>query len=232
MDTNKNIYQKIFDARKFIAGQPLKKKGYNKFSDYRYYTPEQVDELALLAFEHTHIDAHFQLLKDELGNYGHLTVVNLENLTEKVEYVFRTDIPSIKATNITQQYGGAVTTTRRYLLQNLLSIFDADLDFDDSNSPIAPTNPKNLPNNNTPSNGNGNKPKTESNGNGKQDKPPSPVSESQVRLFWARAKEHGFTKEDVNISLEARGLKSVEDILAPDFNGWLERMRDKANSKQ
>lgn len=228
MNQDKNIYQKIFMARKFIANQPIKKKGYNKFSDYHYYKPDQVDELALLAFDHTQMDAHFQLLKDELGVYGHLTVINLENLQEKVEYIFRTDIPSIKATNITQQYGGAVTTTKRYLLQNLLSIFDADLDFDDPHSPIAPTNPKNLKqenqpqptlpsnayiaalNNNEASNGNGN-------GN-------NFISELQRKRLFAIANKHRVSNEQVKILLIENGISSTNEILKSRYEEIIKKI--------
>lgn len=215
MSENKNIYQKIFDAKKFVATQPIKKKGYNKYSDYSYYKPDQVDELALLAFEKVKIDAHFQLLKDELGHYGCLTIVNLENLQEKMELVFRTDIPSIKATNITQQYGGAVTTTRRYLLQNLLSIFDAELDFDDPNSPIAPTNPKNLANN-TPSNGNGNK----------QQSDKEYISEAQRKRLFAITKKCNVPSEKVKEILKSFNTNSSLDIRKSDYDAIIAKVEE------
>lgn len=222
MNQDKNIYQKIFTARKFIANQPIKKKGYNKFSDYYYYKPDQVDELALLAFENTQIDAHFQLLKDELGVYGHLTVINLENPQETVEYVFRTDIPSIKATNITQQYGGAVTTTKRYLLQNLLSIFDADLDFDDPHSPIAPTNPKNLkqevqnqptlPSNVVTATVN-------SNGN-------NFISEAQRKRLFAIASNCQVSNEQIKILLLENGISSTNEILKSNYEEIINKIQN------
>jgi hypothetical protein len=40
------------------------------------------------------------------------------------------DIPSIKATNIAQQLGGAMTYTKRYLLMNTFNITDNNLDHD------------------------------------------------------------------------------------------------------
>jgi hypothetical protein len=42
------------------------------------------------------------------------------------------DIPSIKATNISQQLGGAMTYTKRYMLMNAFDIVDNNLDFDNT----------------------------------------------------------------------------------------------------
>lgn len=210
MDTNKNIYQRIFDAKKYIASSSTKKAGRNTFSKYEYFTPEQIESLVISACEKNGIDFHFSLLQDSIGLYGKVTVVNLDNPTEQVNYELRTEVPEIKATNRTQQYGGAMTYCRRYMLQNIFSIVDNELDFDNEHSPVY---------------SNSDKPKTESNGN-------SCITESQVKLFWARANQYGFNKDDVNTALQARNLKSVADIPKSDFNGWLERMEKGAKSKQ
>lgn len=205
-----NIYQKIFEARKYIATNPIKKKGKSK--NYNYYAPDQVDELALMAFEKIKIDAHFQLLRDSNGLYGHLKVINLEALEEQVEYIFRTDVPNIPNSNITQQYGGAVTYTKRYMLMNLLSIFDAELDFDDPNSPIAPTNPKNLKTNN----------KT----------PELKVTPEQVKLFWIKAREYNMSEEKVRKLLSLYNLTSTKDIPVSLLNELIARMEAKFKEGQ
>lgn len=234
-DTNKNVYQRLAIVKELIVGMELTKEGKNaainrKVQDkngrttsvaYSYFTLESLVPIVTSICTQNGLLANFLLLEDSFGLYGLLTITNIDNPIEKIDIIHRTGISAEnKMMNKTQQYGSVSTYSHRYLLQHTFGIVDNELE---------PDNEKFYQNNNTPSNGNGNKPKTESNGNSKQDKPPSLISESQVRLFWARAKEHGFTKEDVNIALEARGLQSVEDILAPDFNGWLERMRDKAN---
>ena len=112
MDKPTNIYQKIFNAKKFIASQSTKKAGRNKFSGYDYYTPEQIESLVISACEKNGIDFHFSLLQDEIGLYGKTVLVNLDNPQEQVSYELRTEVPEIKATNRTQQYGGAMTYCR------------------------------------------------------------------------------------------------------------------------
>ena len=54
----------------------------------------------------------FDLIRNELGVYGRLTVYDLES-GEKLTAEMATAIPEIKATNIAQQLGGCVTYTER-----------------------------------------------------------------------------------------------------------------------
>ncbi len=204
MSDTKNIYQKIFEAKKYIASQSTKKAGRNKFSGYDYYTPEQIESLVISACEKNGIDFHFSLLQDEKGLYGRTILVNLDNPQEQVTYELRTDVPEIKATNRTQQYGGAMTYCRRYMLQNIFSIVDNALDFDNQSH--------------------------ENDNNKTLNK--DLITESQVKLFWVKANQFGFTKEDVKKALQARELKEVSEIPKSDFNIWLEKMEKAKASKQ
>lgn len=134
-----NVYQRLFEAKKHIASQITKKSGKNAFAKYDYFTPEQVDALVLSACEVAQIDFHFDLKEDSFGVYGELRVVNLDNPNDYIFYSQRSAIPEIKATNRTQQYGGAMTYTRRYMLQNVFCIADNKLDFDHNNGGLADT---------------------------------------------------------------------------------------------
>ena len=71
----------------------------------------------------------FSLKKNEFGYYGIIILRDIENDIQ-IPFEMSTDIPSIKATNITQQIGGAVTYTERYLLMSIFDIKDNNLDFD------------------------------------------------------------------------------------------------------
>lgn len=139
MEENKelNVYQRLFLAKKHIATQTTKKSGKNDFSKYEYFKPEQVDALVLSACEAAQIDFHFDLKEDSLGVYGEIRIVNIDNPSEVISYTQRSAIPEIKATNRTQQYGGAMTYTRRYMLQNVFCIADNRLDFDHNNGGLA-----------------------------------------------------------------------------------------------
>jgi hypothetical protein len=123
------IIKKIQKARELIKNNKLEKKGLNKFSNYKYYTPEQVNELVHSACSEVGLFNKYDLLRTERGLVAKLTVYDLEN-EDKFESEIATDIPEIKATNIAQQLGGAVTYSNRYLLMQMYDIVDNTLDFD------------------------------------------------------------------------------------------------------
>ncbi len=121
---------KIDKAIVLIKSKNLKKKGKNKFSNYDYYTPEQVSELTTFACHEVKLLTKFDLIRNELGITGKLSIYDLESDESPVIYDMASAIPEIKATNISQQLGGAMTYTKRYLLMNAFDITDNNLDFD------------------------------------------------------------------------------------------------------
>lgn len=126
------VLKKIDDAIVMIKDSNLEKKGRNTFSGYSYYTPEQVSALAMGASHNVKILPKFDLIRDEFGKeMGQLTVYDLES-EESVVYTMASAIPEIKATNVAQQLGGAMTYTKRYMLMNVFDITDNGLDFDTS----------------------------------------------------------------------------------------------------
>ncbi len=126
------ILKKMNDAVEIIKSQNLKKKGKNTFSKYDYYTPEQVSELVIGACHKTKLFPKFDLIRNELGITGKLSVYDIESEEAPIVFEMASDIPSIKATNISQQLGGAMTYTKRYLFMNAFDIADNNLDFDTS----------------------------------------------------------------------------------------------------
>jgi hypothetical protein len=131
-----SIYKKLQDARNHIKSMNLSKKGFNAYSKYNYYTPEQINYLVNEACNNVGLMTKFDLLRDVNGLHGILTIIDLNNKDTTPEITFKqaTDIPQIKATNITQQIGGAVTYTQRYLLMTAFDIVDNNLDFDSQNN--------------------------------------------------------------------------------------------------
>jgi hypothetical protein len=124
------IYNKLQACRSSIKASDLKKAGHNDFSNYDYYTPEQVNKLVNEVCTENKLFNKFDLIRNELGIFGQLTIIDLENPEDTAIFLMAADIPSITATNICQQLGGAMTFTYRYLLQDAYDIVDNNLDFD------------------------------------------------------------------------------------------------------
>ena len=124
-----SVMKKLLEARGIIKKSKLKKKGRNRYSDYDYFTPDQVSQLVDKACQDVGLISIFSLERDEIGYYGRLTTLDV-NTGHSIESIMRTEIPEIKATNATQKMGGAYTYTKRYMLMNEYDIADNSLDFD------------------------------------------------------------------------------------------------------
>jgi hypothetical protein len=122
--------KKLNKAIELIKSKNLKKKGRNKFSNYDYYTPDQVAELTTWASHEVNLFPKFDLIRNELGITGKLSIYDIESDSEPVVFEMASAIPEIKATNVSQQLGGAMTYTKRYLLMTAFDIVDNNLDFD------------------------------------------------------------------------------------------------------
>ena len=123
------LIQKIAKAKNEIKESKLKKEGKNKFSNYDYFTPPQVELLVNQVCASNGMLTKFDLIRDTLGVFGRLTIFDIDT-DNFLCYDMATAIPEIKATNIAQQLGGCVTYTERYLKMSAFGITDANLDFD------------------------------------------------------------------------------------------------------
>ena len=147
----KELLNKLAAAKAEIKATKLKKEGKNTYSNYEYFTPSQIEFLVAAACHNNKLLTSFDLIRNELGVYGRLTVYDLES-GEKLTAEMASAIPEIKATNIAQQLGGCVTYTERYLKMSLFGITDNQLDFDTTENtkkqagtktaPKAPEQPK------------------------------------------------------------------------------------------
>jgi hypothetical protein len=130
------MLQKLAEARGIIKSSKLKKAGRNKFSEYDYFTPEQINQLVFEAEKSTGLIHLFSMARNENGLHGHLDIIEIET-GEKITLLQATDIPLIKATNVAQQIGGAVTYTLRYMLMTAFDISDNSMDFDSHDGNIS-----------------------------------------------------------------------------------------------
>jgi hypothetical protein len=133
METD-NINKKIQRARDLIAEMKIQKQGRNTYSNFDYYTPDQITQMVSVATKEVGLITYFSLHKNELGYFGLLDVISLDSDSDHKEFVIYTEKPSITATNATQQVGGMVTFTERYCKMIAFDIVDDVLDFDDDKS--------------------------------------------------------------------------------------------------
>ncbi len=123
------VLSKLALARTYIKSHPIKKDAKNEFSKYDYFSPELVTDLVYKACLEADAICVFSLKQDALSYYGELIFTDLES-GESITTELRTDRPDIKATNITQQFGGMNTYAKRYALMSLFDIEDNSIDFD------------------------------------------------------------------------------------------------------
>ncbi len=123
------VLSKLALARTYIKSHPVKKDAKNEFSKYDYFSPELVTDLVYKACIEADAICIFSLKQDTLSYYGELIFTDLES-GESITTELRTDRPDIKATNITQQFGGMSTYAKRYALMSLFDIEDNTIDFD------------------------------------------------------------------------------------------------------
>ena len=125
----KQLLTKLAAAKLEIKETKLKKEGKNAYSNYDYFTPSKIEFLVAQACHNNHLLTTFDLKRNELGEYGELSIWDLETGNRLITSM-ATAIPEIKATNVAQQLGGCMTYTERYLKTSAFGITDNDLDFD------------------------------------------------------------------------------------------------------
>ena len=131
-----SIFKKIQNCRAAIKASDLKKTGHNEYSNYDYYTPEQVNKLVYDACLSEGLLNKFSLIRNEHGLHGWLKVIDIES-GESEAFQAATEMPVITATNASQQMGGCMTFSERYLKMTVYEIVDNNLDFDSQKPPKA-----------------------------------------------------------------------------------------------
>lgn len=130
----KTVLQKLASAKKAIAHTTTKKAGRNSYSEYDYFTPEQVNSLVQQVCEDNDLVTVFNLIRDENSQLvAKLDVICVET-GAGIGFTMAMEMPEIKATNASQRMGGSATYAERYLKQTAFGIADNNLDFDSTSS--------------------------------------------------------------------------------------------------
>lgn len=117
-----NIFQKMQRARVELQNKDLKKSGYNKYSNYKYF--ELGDFLP-----------HINEICDRLGLYcefqfksdlATLTVIDCENPDSQRVWSTPIEIATLKGCSVIQNIGGSQSYARRYLYLMAFEIAESD----------------------------------------------------------------------------------------------------------
>lgn len=126
----KEVLKKLSTARQIVSKTEIKKEGKNSFSNYDYYTPSQVKQITSNACAEVGIVAIFNVLQTA-SEYLNATLEIFDvDSGESIKFETVTATPPIKGANITQQIGGMLTYSERYLLMIAFAIADNASDFD------------------------------------------------------------------------------------------------------
>ena len=141
----KNIYEKIMIARlQFLESNP-QKSGENKFQNFKYYELDDIVPTATRLCNDLKIYTEIDMGAENYG-YATMTVVNIEEPSERVQY--RIKMPELTGGNINQllqDTGRTETYLRRYLYLLFLDIVQNDeVDASDNRKSTA-TKPRNRP---------------------------------------------------------------------------------------
>lgn len=148
-----NIYEKMQQVKLEISKRELKMTGKNTFSGYDYYQLgdflPSVIELCTkyklftkITFKteygmsidtkktETSTETHEQ--KTKAGERAVLTIKDIDNPAEEIEYTCDVKDLTLKGANTIQNYGGVQTYLRRYLYMNAFDIVEGDMFDSDS----------------------------------------------------------------------------------------------------
>ena len=139
-----NIYEKMQVVKKLLSDSELKKTGKNDYSNFEYYELSDILPAIITFCENYRLFTHVNFVKEystktitteesqvqgkvKVGESAVLTVINIDNPKEKIEYSSDVKDLELKAANAIQNYGGIQTYSRRYLYMNAFDIVEAEM---------------------------------------------------------------------------------------------------------
>ena len=139
-----NIYEKMQVVKKLLSDAELKKTGKNDYSNFEYYELSDILPAIITFCENYRLFTHVNFVKEystktitteesqvqekvKVGESAVLTVINIDNPEEKIEYSSDVKDLELKAANAIQNYGGIQTYSRRYLYINTFDIVKAKI---------------------------------------------------------------------------------------------------------
>lgn len=118
----KNICQKIQLIKKRLQESNIKKSGYNKFANFKYYELQDfVPDIVRLCNEFG-LYTEFDFTATE----GILRIIDIDNMESQREIRVPMAKPDIKGCNEVQILGGSITYLKRYLFMNAFDIIEND----------------------------------------------------------------------------------------------------------
>ena len=139
-----NIYEKMQKVKKLLSDSELKKTGENEYSKFEYYELSDILPAIITFCEEYRLFTHVNFVKEygtktittegnqvqekaKIGENAILTIINIDNPKEKIEYSSDVKDLELKAANAIQNYGGIQTYSRRYLYMNAFDIVEAEM---------------------------------------------------------------------------------------------------------
>ena len=130
--------------KKLLSDSELKKTGENEYSKFEYYELADILPAIITFCEEYRLFTHVNFVKEystkiittegnqvqekvKVGESAILTVINIDNPKEKLEYSSDIKDLELKAANAIQNYGGIQTYSRRYLYMNAFDIVEAEM---------------------------------------------------------------------------------------------------------
>ena len=122
MAESKSIYEKLAEMRVELQAKKLIKTGKNTYSKYEYYElSDFLPSCNSIAAQHKTL---FKFAINE--NTASLTLINLENLEDVIEFSIPTANVSIQGATAMQNIGAVTTYARRYLYMIAMEISEDD----------------------------------------------------------------------------------------------------------
>ena len=129
---NANIYGKLIEARKMFLAAGIKKTGVNRFSEYKYFTLDDIIPIKQSIFEDLGLLDVISFGSDNAV----LTLINASNPEEKLEFYSPLAEDDSLIKNPIQKLGAVETYVRRYLYMLVLDIVESDAVEAVANKPI------------------------------------------------------------------------------------------------
>lgn len=117
-----NVYGKLIEARKQFLAAGVKKSGVNRYAEFKYFTLEDIIPVKQKIFESLGLADVTSFASD----FAMLTVVNVDNPEEKIEFMSPLAEDDSLIKNPIQKLGAVETYVRRYLYMLALDIVEAD----------------------------------------------------------------------------------------------------------